>query len=63
MELNRRKSERWEDMTESKLAEELRKMEYEPLLPIEKKLIVWSIGLGLVLIVLLVWISHTFFGA
>lgn len=44
-------------MTEPKLADELRKMEYEPLLPIEKKLIAWSIGLGLILIVLLVWIS------
>ncbi len=44
-------------MSEPKLADELRKMEYEPLLPIEKKLIAWSIGLGLILIVLLVWIS------
>jgi hypothetical protein len=46
-----------------KLAEELRKMEYEPLLPIEKKLIAWSIGLGLVLIILLVWISSMFIEA
>jgi hypothetical protein len=44
-------------MSDPKLADELRKMEYEPLLPIEKKLIAWSIGLGLVLIILLVWIS------
>lgn len=44
-------------MPDPKLADELRKMEYEPLLPIEKKLIAWSIGLGLVLIILLVWIS------
>jgi peptidoglycan/LPS O-acetylase OafA/YrhL len=44
-----------------KLQEELQKMEYEPLLPIEKKLIAWSIFLGLVLIVILCWISHTFF--
>lgn len=48
-------------MTNPKLADELRKMQYEPLLPIEKKLIAWSLGLGLLLIVLLVWISTTFF--
>ncbi|HXX58809.1 MAG TPA: hypothetical protein VEI96_12470 [Thermodesulfovibrionales bacterium] len=44
-----------------KLAEELRKMEYEPLLPIEKKLVGWSIGLGIVLLGMLVWVSYTFF--
>jgi hypothetical protein len=48
-------------MTNPKLADELRKMQYEPLLPIEKKLIAWSLGLGLLLIVLLVWISSAFF--
>ncbi|WP_353683597.1 hypothetical protein V4D30_06880 [Thermodesulfovibrio sp. 3907-1M] len=48
---------------EAKLKEELEKMEYEPLLPIEKKLIVWSIGLGIVLLIVLVWISYTFFPA
>jgi len=36
-------------------------MEYEPLLPVEKRLIAWSLALGLILIVLLVWVSHTFF--
>lgn len=46
---------------EPKLAEELKKMEYEPLLPVEKKLIVWSIGLGIALLGILVWISYTFF--
>jgi hypothetical protein len=44
-----------------KIAEELKKMEYEPLLPIEKKLIGWSIVLGFVLLGALVWISYTFF--
>ncbi len=34
---------------------ELKKMEYEPLMPIEKKLIVWSLGLGVLLLALLVW--------
>jgi hypothetical protein len=48
-------------MEEPKFAEEIKKMEYEPLLLVEKRLIAWSIGLGLVLIVLLVWVSHTFF--
>jgi polyferredoxin len=50
---------------EPKLSEELKKMEaeYEPLLPIEKKLIVWSLGLGIILLVVLVWVSYTFFPA
>ena len=46
---------------EAKLIDELQKMEYEPLLPVEKKLIVWSIGLGVILLGLLVWVSYTFF--
>ncbi len=44
-----------------KLAEELKKMEYEPMLPVENKLVAWSIGLGVVLLGLLVWISYTYF--
>ena len=32
----------------------------EPLLPIEKKLIGWSLGLGLVLLVVLVLINRAF---
>lgn len=44
-----------------KLADEIKKMEYEPLLPVEKKLIAWSITLGVVLLVILVWVSKTFF--
>ena len=35
----------------------------EPLLPIEKKLIGWSLGLGVVLLVILVFVSRTFFPA
>jgi len=53
-------------MTESerpRIAEEMEKMEYEPLLPVEKKLISWSIGLGIVLLVVLTWVSYTFFPA
>ncbi len=49
---------------QAKLAEELKKMdaEYEPLLPVEKKLVGWSIGLGIGLLFFLYWVSATFFG-
>ena len=43
------------------IGRELRTLEEEPLLPAEKKLIAWSLGLGLVLLGLLVWLSRTFF--
>ncbi len=46
---------------EPKLAEELKKMEYEDLLPVEKKLIGYSLILGTVLLGVLVWVSYTFF--
>lgn len=46
---------------QTKIAEELKKMEYEPMLPVENKLIGWSIVLGAVLLGILVWISYTFF--
>jgi len=46
-----------------KIIDELKKMEYEPLLPIEKKLIVGSLVLGVVLLVLLMWVSRVFFPA
>ncbi len=46
-----------------KIAEEIKKMEVEELLPVEKKLIGWSIGLGIVLLGILVWVSYTFFPA
>ena len=46
-----------------KIADELKKMEYEPLLRVEKQLIAWSIGLGIVLLGLLVWVSYRFFPA
>jgi len=55
-------------MTENeqpRLADEIEKMEmeYEPLLPVEKKLIIWSISLGVALLVILTWVSYTFFPA
>ena len=49
------------EQNEAKFHEELSKMEWEPLLPIEKKLIGWSIGLGIVLLFLLYWVSGVFF--
>ena len=48
---------------EPQLADELRQMQWEPLLPVEKKLIAWSIGLGVVMLGVLVWVSYTFFPA
>ena len=44
-----------------KIVDELKKMEYEPLLPVEKKLIVGSLVLGVVLLCLLMWVSRVFF--
>ena len=46
-----------------KIVDELRKMEHEPLLPVEIKLIVWSIALGIVLLGILIWVSNNFFPA
>jgi hypothetical protein len=45
-------------MTDQILQEELNKSGVEPLLPIEKKLIGWSLGIGLVLLVILGVISR-----
>ena len=46
---------------EPKLADEIRSMREEPLLPIERKLIGWSLALGIGLLGLLLWISNAFF--
>jgi hypothetical protein len=48
-------------MEKPKVGEEMRKMAHEPLLPIEKKLIGWSFGLGVVLLIVLVFVSKAFF--
>jgi hypothetical protein len=45
----------------SKVSTEMTKMEYEPLLPVEKQLVGWSIGLGVVLLIFLYWLSATLF--
>jgi hypothetical protein len=46
---------------EARLIDELQKMEYEPLLPVEKKLISWSIAIGIIALAILIWVSHVFF--
>ena len=46
-----------------RLADELEAMEYEPLLPVEKKLVFWSVVLGVVLLGILTWVSYTYFPA
>lgn len=49
-------------MDEPKLVDELKKMQHEPLLPIEKKLVLWSVLLGLFLLAALTWANHALFG-
>jgi hypothetical protein len=46
---------------EPSLAQELEAIPYEPLLPIEKKLIIWCLVLGFLLLGVLLWASATFF--
>jgi hypothetical protein len=48
-------------VTDEQTAEEMARIPWEPLLPVEKKLIVGSLLLGAVLLALLLWISETFF--
>lgn len=50
-------------LDENKIAEEMQKMEYEPLLPIEKKLVSWSVSIGVISLIVLYWVSATFFPA
>jgi hypothetical protein len=45
---------------EPKIADEMGKMAYEPLLPVEKKLITWSLAVGIGLLVVLAFISRMF---
>lgn len=49
--------------SEPRVGEEIRKMEAEPLLPVEKRLIAWSLILGVIGLFVLVWVSYTFFPA
>jgi len=45
-------------MPSSNLRDEMNAAEVEPLLPIEKKLIGYSLGLGIVLLVVLIAVNH-----
>jgi hypothetical protein len=51
---------RWKGypMSQQDLRNEITTGEVEPLLPIEKKLIGWSLGLGIVLLVILIGFNH-----
>jgi hypothetical protein len=45
-------------MSQPEIQRELQNASYEPLLPIEKKLIGWSLGIGLGLLVILLLVNH-----
>lgn len=45
-------------MSQPDLRNELNAAEVEPLLPIEKKLIGWSLGIGIGLLIVLIAINH-----
>lgn len=47
-------------MEQPKIGDEIQKMAYEPLLPIEKQLIGWSLGIGIVLLVVLTLVTKVF---
>ncbi len=47
-------------MSQNNLREELEHPGYEPLLPVEKKLIGWSLGIGLTLLAILVAVNYFF---
>lgn len=47
-------------MSNPNIADEIRKAQAEPLLPIEKKLIAWSLGIGIVLLVILAIITRLY---
>ena len=47
-------------MSQPDLESELNTVAVEPLLPIEKKLIGWSLGLGIGLLIILIAVNHLF---
>lgn len=47
-------------MSQNDLREELEHPAYEPLLPVEKKLIGWSLGIGLTLLAILIAVNSFF---
>ncbi len=46
--------------TQTEFQDEIRNANTEPLLPIEKKLIGWSLGLGIALLVMLAALNHLY---
>lgn len=47
-------------MSQTDLKNELNTAAVEPLLPVEKKLIGWSLGLGIGLLIVLIAVNHFF---
>lgn len=47
-------------MSQVNIGEEFRKAQDETLLPVEKKLIGWSLGIGVVLLIILAIVNHLF---
>jgi hypothetical protein len=47
-------------MSQVNVGDELRKAQAEPLLPVERKLIGWSLGLGITLLAILAIVNHLF---
>jgi hypothetical protein len=45
-------------MALTNIQDELNRAQHEPLLPIEKKLVGWSLGIGIVLLAALALLSH-----
>ena len=45
-------------MSEPDIRKELQNAPVEPLLPIEKKLIGWSLGIGIALLIVLIAVNH-----
>jgi hypothetical protein len=47
-------------MSQANLRDELRNVQAEPWLPIETKLVAWSLGIGVTLLILLAAANHLF---
>jgi hypothetical protein len=56
----RRISSKGKPMPQADLRNEINAAPVEPLLPIEKKLIGWSLGLGIGLLIVLIAVNHFF---
>ncbi|WP_319585515.1 hypothetical protein [uncultured Desulfobulbus sp.] len=50
-----------EQQQQPKLADEIKKMEYEPMLPVELSLVRWSIGIGVGSLFFLYYLSQWLF--